>query len=106
MAQGWILAPAKLSQTKTPDPFSVPLFCSSRVDRINRSSPHQLLYIWKAVPFQLPLEQLAAALAELSYGSQQPFYPLFLVELCRRIVAEIGERKVVNRFLIILASPK
>ncbi len=58
----------------------------------------------KTFPFEFPLEELAAAFAESTYGRQQPVYSLFLVELRRRVVAGIGERKVINRFLIIFAS--
>jgi hypothetical protein len=54
------------------------------------------LNLGETFPFQFPLEQLAAALAELSHGGQQPVYSLFLVELRRRVVAWIGERKVIN----------
>jgi hypothetical protein len=53
---------------------------------------HDLLDLGKTFLFEFPLEQLATAFAELTYGSQQPVYSLFLVELRRRIVAGIGER--------------
>jgi hypothetical protein len=54
------------------------------------------LNLGKAFPFQLPLEQFAAAVAELSHGGQQTVYSLFLVELRCRVVAGIGERKVID----------
>src|SRR5574340_1596356 len=74
-----------------------------RVDRVDRGLAHEPLNLRKTVPLQLQCEQLPATFSELSDGCQQSVHPLLLIQLLRRVVAGVGKRKVLHRFLIILA---
>ncbi len=49
--------------------------------RVDRVLLHALLNLGKALSSQLPLEQFTAALAERSYGDEEPVYTLLLIEL-------------------------
>ena len=64
---------------------------------------HECLNFGETVSLQLPLEQFPTSFSELSHGGQESLDALLLIQQCRRIVAGIGQRQLIDRFLMILA---
>jgi hypothetical protein len=65
---------------------------------------HEPLDLRKAFPFEFPPEEFAAALSQLTQSCEQPIDALFLIELRHWVGGWIGQRQVIDRCLIILAS--